>query len=358
MKCNETPNKEITIDIVRKVYDSGFVRTIRSDVGDYSELSKNMDNVMITVTSSAAVSRGNNKSKNPKVRYKSLKKEAAPDLDMDDVFSIAYNPNYGKKLEHQAGRPLEFAPVVLRYMFRDNEVILMNMDGIGVKRMSMKEFNNDVMRFSFIGDGNIIYTTMRTIVNNGIDEEKVVGDYPEYYKKFLILKVKAPYFVFAQLRTHGELSQVAESVRVLKPNDLYLPLDFLDRIERELTSAYIEDANLNCLEHDVCRYGDQLLAAKTIEEAIEILLKLPVGKVKVLLKHLGYKKELYNRWPSFLEYKTWNIAGWLNDPYGWGHFLLEREAFPGLIKSWVQRETQSYASVIREVVDEYVKESK
>ena len=331
----------------------GTVETLEDIVGSYAELSKDMDHVKTTVTASAAVSRGKNTSKNPDVRYKKLKFEAAPDLNIVDIKNKTI-PQEEEKLKPQAGRPLEFAPVVLRYMVKDNEVILMNMSGVGVKRMSMKDFNNNVMRFSFIGDGNIIYTNMRVVVNNGIDEEKVVGDYPDYYKNFFIIKVKAPYFVFAQIRTHSGISQIAESARVLKHDEMYLPENALDKVKEILTEDYIEEEKLNCVGCDYCKYADRMLKAESISELVGVLLEIPVDKVKRILRKSGFKQEIYNRWPSFLEYKTWNMAGWLNDPKAWGHFLLEREAYPNLISSWVQYETHKIADLIREAIKEHV----
>ncbi len=331
----------------------GTVETLEDIIGSYSELSKDMEHVKTTVTASAAVSRGKNTSKNPDVRYKKLKKEAAPDFNITDIASKII-PQHEEELKAQAGRPLEFAPVVLKYVMKENEVVLMNMESIGVKRMSMKDFNNNIMRFSFIGDDNIIYTNMRVIVNNGIDEEKVVGDYPEYYKNFFIVKVKAPYFVFAQIRTHSGISQIAESVRVLKHDEMYLPENALDKVKEILTEEYIEEEKLNCVGCDYCKYADRILKAESISELIGVLMELPVDKVKRILKKSGFKQEIYNRWPSFLEYKTWDMAGWLNDSKAWGHFLLEREAYPNLISSWVQYETRKIADLIKETIKEHV----
>jgi hypothetical protein len=75
-----------------------------------------------------------------------------------------------------------------------------------------------------------------------------------------------------------------------------------------------------------------------------------------LLKAMGYKKEIYNRWPSHMKYKSWIIGGWLNNPYQWGHFLLEREAYPKLHNSWVQPQTAETAKAIRKLIQNYIEE--
>ena len=68
------------------------------------------------------------------------------------------------------------------------------------------------------------------------------------------------------------------------------------------------------------------------------------------MKHLGYHKEIYNRWPNHLKYKTWIMGGYTNDPKAWGHFLLEREVFPDICKSWVQAETKITAEAIGDII--------
>lgn len=340
-------------DITKKVNGNGYVSTIFNQTGDYPKLSKTVKNVIRTVTSCAAVSRGKNTSKNPKVRFGKLLKEAASNMSVEKIDSI----NEIIEIDKSAGRPLEFAPAVLKYAINkgDNLIRVESLDGKALKHFTFPEFNNLIGEFSYLED-DTIYTNMRAVYNAGMDIEDVIGDYPEYYKHFFIAKVRAPYFVFAQIRTHSKISQIAESARVLTHEDYWLPEDILERIKPILTPDFIEDNKLNCVGCDECKYADIILDATEIKEVVDVFLQLPVYKVVNILKEAKYPKEIYNRWPGFMEYKTWNMAGWLNDPNAWGHLLLEREAYPKLSKSWVQKQTKEVAQGLRDIILSYIKQ--
>lgn len=138
------------------------------------------------VTDLAAVSRGKDESKNPKVRFKALLKEAAPNSKEDIVDGF----------DGCASRPLEFAPVVVEFMElidynnesywtivdeteqdknydRDYDMYLTNV------KLSKTDFYNKVVRFSYVEDchwspsGLLVYTNIRTLLNAGVKYEDI-----------------------------------------------------------------------------------------------------------------------------------------------------------------------------------------
>jgi len=339
----------MSIILEKYLWNKSYVKNINIEINEdytHSVVLNNDENKRInTVTKVAAISRGQSKSNNPKRRYDKLLKEAAPNLTLENI-------NDNKNISAIAGRPLEFTPIV----FKKEELIVSN----GTKEIRLLNVNNndivytmpyitflnDLMPFSYLDDG-ILYTNIRACVNSGIPYFKL-----PYNKidKYFIVEVKAPYFVFAQIRTHGRLSQIAASERVISEDDYWLPDDALVKVKTSLTSDFIEAEKLNCIGCDECKYGDRISDATTIDELIEIFLELPIGKVQKILKLAGYNKEIYNRWPNHLKYKTWMIGGYINDPKAWPHFLLEREAFPDKYSSWVQKQTQKVTEVIRDIL--------
>jgi len=334
------------------LWKKGYVKTIEDKLGcSYCEINASKENRINAVTSIAAISRGKDKSKNPEKRYQHLLKEAAPNYSFFDLLELEEK---GDKLEKVAGRPLEFCPVIingyniiseteygipyaeLRLSLKDKEVL----------HISHKDFNNTIGKFSYVEE-NIpdvweIYTNARALLNAGIDESRIPFNRPTELINYFIIELKVPYFVFAQMRTHGLLSQVAVSERVTEEEDYWLPDDILKRVSESNNPI-----------------RGLLQGVKDKKEAEERLYQLffnglTVKGGKEILKALGYKKEIYNRYPSFLKYKTFIIGGWLNNPYQWGHFLLEREAFNELLSSWTQEQTKEAAKAIRKVIEKYL----
>ena len=352
-----------------KLWDKGYVKTIEDKLGcKYNEINTNRDSRINAVTAIAAISRGKDKSNNPEKRYQHLLKEAAPNISFYDL----ENANYDK-LEHTAGRPLEFCPVVVRTMSRE----ILEEDGTTYieTRLSLKDkpfymesedFINNIGKFGYIetsdndksSDMGKLYINARALVNAGIKEEDIPYNKPEELKDYFIAEIKAPYFVFAQLRTHGLLSQVAVSERVVESEEVWLPEDIFDRLEKVDTDLWrmisILPASYNT--ENINYQLDLAIKEKNPDRLIYIFEILPIDTVQKILKDLGYKKEIYQRWYNHMLYKTWIIGGYLNNPYHWGHFLLEREAYDNLLKSWVQPQTKETAKAIRKLILEYIKE--
>ena len=332
--------------LMEKNFSNGcYVKDISPYDNNLESILNNNEDIRVNiVTKVAAISRGNTESKNPIERYKKLLKEAAPNIDLTELKD-------GVKFDKVAGRPLEFAPVKLKVTFPedDNALYYINTCHDGLKIPILRNaFLNKIMPFSYI-EGNTLYTNIRTLVNAGIE----YGLIP-YTKvnNFRIVEVKAPYFVFAQIRTHGKLSQIAVSERVVKEDEYWLPEGALKQIKFKLTKDHIEDLNLNCDSHEFCKFGYRIHEVVTQNELIDIFLEMPIGKVKDILKIAGYHKEIYDRWPNHLKFKRWIMGGYMNDPKQWPHFLLEREAFENNYKSWVQETTKETAINIKEVIYE------
>lgn len=272
-------------------------------------------------TQLAAISRGKDESKNPRKRYMALMKEAEGE---------------------RPSRPFEFLPV----FFHTSDPVLH-----GIQNES-DAFN--LMRFSYIDKDDYMHTNMRALLNIGIREDAV--PFNREIKNFAAFKIKAPMFVWAQIVTHTQLSTESQSDRVSEEYDYWLPEDIEDRIS--------ENYGKNAKQIDIDKFAE-----KVGDESFELLdavhdnnLPLtadgfkewmidfaPQKDVQILLKALGYKREIYSRAPYYFKMKRFVITGWLNDDFAWPHFLRERNAYmnDGGPKNWTQPETQQVSYAIR-----------
>lgn len=330
----------------------GYVKTIEDKLNvRYNNINSSEENRRSAVTSIAAISRGKDKSNNPDKRYQHLLKEAAPNISFYDLENMNYN-----KLEHVAGRPLEYCPVVLGYKREFDMVYLIDLDNNTIiDKVHELKFMNDIVKFSHMTYDKI-YTNLRALYNAGIEYNKI--PYNKEINDYFICEVKAPYFVFAQMRTHGLLSQVAVSERVVDSEELWFPEDIFDRINKNDKALWYLIPKLSAMydKETITSQLDLAIKEKSLSRLIHIFKTLPIDTVQQLLKDLGYKKEIYQRWYNHMLYKTWIIGGYLNNPYQWGHFLLEREAYDNLLKSWVQEQTKDTAKTIRRLILDYLLE--
>ena len=352
-----------------KLWDKGYVKTIEDKLGcKYYNINTSRENRVNAVTSIAAISRGKDNSNNPEKRYSRLLKEAAPDISYYDLLELEESK---LDISKTAGRPLEYAPVVLTGKIKTNkvdftEVVVVEIELKDKKAIELdySEFVNGLGKFSYIVeefDGLIsIYTNVRALINAGIDEGDIPFNRFTELLNYFIIEVKVPYFVFAQLRTHGLLSQVAVSGRVVDEDEIWLPNDILERLDnafhdKERRLAFMDKFKDCCDKEDLDVIIISSITVNDLDSLVEVFKLCPIDTVREILKFLGYKKEIYDRWYNFMEYKTFIIGGWLNNPYQWGHFLLEREAFDSIFKSWVQPQTKETAKAIRELLDNYIK---
>ena len=336
------------------LWEKGYVKNLTYGIsswgvpGSNTTLNDTEETRINSVTKIAAISRGNDSAKKPASRYSKLLKEAAPNKRNGD-----------DKLPGAAGRPLEFAPIKLCVIEDVNYKTVMlfgySTDGVAtefVMSLPYIDYINELVPFSYVDEVSkhmfTIHTNIRACLNAGIPYDKIPHTPVDNYR---VVKVKAPYFVFAQIRTHGRLSQIAASERVITEDDYWLPDDVLVKVRTSLTTEHIEELKLNCVGCDGCKYGTRIHGATTISELADIFLELPVKKVQDILKLAGYHREIYNRWPNHLKYKTWIMGGYKNDPKAWQHFLLEREAYPDLYSSWVQEQTKEVACAIASVLE-------
>ena len=347
-----------------QLWENGYVKTITDKLGcEYYQINTSKENRVNAVTSIAAISRGKDKSSNPTKRYQHLLREVAPNIDYYTLTTLDAN---SVTIEKEAGRPLEFCPVVLTGIATNKNISIANIPYPSIKialnnkdkEIGLAEFMNKIGRFSYIDveqpDLYSIYTNARTLLNAGIPEEDIPLNRFTELLDYFVVEAKIPYFAFAQIRTHGLLSQVAVSERVTEEDEYWLPVDVLNKVKTILTRSYVMSLDLGCEENAIYRYMARIEKATTTQELVKIFLELPVTKVRDILKTAGYKKEIYNRWPNHMKYKTFIIGGFLGDPYQWGHFLLEREAFEGLLKSWVQPTTKETAIAIKNLIEQYL----
>jgi len=341
------------------LWDKGYVKTIEDKLGySYENLASDYPKQELTATTVAAISRGKDKSNNPSARFKHLLKEAAGNYSFYELEKMTPDT----ELLSVAGRPLEYVPVIINIGYKDNEFYFYTAHS--VNKVDYDKLHNDLVKFGHLekeGEDNgytkyKLYTNFRALYNFllklGVDPDTARQHIPPVKTKdYFIAELKAPYFVFAQLRTHGILSQVAVSERVVTEDEYWLPEDIMERYDSPDISIWLA-------KHlDKERYLMAMNEVNDKDSLVNFMLNtLTPEEGQSLLKAMGYKKEIYNRWPSHMKYKSWIIGGWLNNPYQWGHFLLEREAYPKLHKSWVQPQTAETAKAIRKLIQNYIEE--
>jgi len=338
-----------------------YVKNIEDKLGfslRYANASE--ENRIKTATTIAAISRGKDGSNSPESRYKKLLKEAATNVSLVDIL----NGNIDEEnMDTAPGRPLEFIPVAIGAIIvneKDVELVDIDKDKVFAK-ITIADYSN-LMKFSSVfkvlePNRFIITTNMRALLNLGLFNYEDIPYNAERngalsgYKAY---EIKAPYFVFAQIRTHGQMSQVAVSGRVVDEEELWLPEDVVERAVGHFYSIIKTLEKYYDYEFvtDIVDKFRSLASKGNIEH---ILNNIKPVAAREVLKTLGYHKEIYSRFPNMLYYKRWIIAGSIYDKYQWGHLLLEREAFPSLYKSWVQPTTSQVAVMISDKIVEDIR---
>jgi hypothetical protein len=297
---------------------------------DARHANKDEDSRIEWVTSLAAVSRGKDKSENPKKRYASLMKEAE-----------------GKR----PSRPFEFLPVV----FSESE----NESAWNIKIDDEKIV--DLMRFGHFSDtkfdnGTSFYTNMRACINADMPYETI--PYNEEVDGFAAFKIEAPMFVWAQIVTHVMLSTESQSDRVTEETRYWLPDDIESRLEKlNSDDDFMNDA-IEKIYMESMELSDDIASGNvpvSYDGFVEYMIKTASqSDVQLLLKTLGYPREIWSRAPYYFKIKKFIITGWVNDDLAWPHFLRERNAYmnDGGPKNWTQPETQKYAHAIRVLLEE------
>lgn len=344
---------------------------ITDEVSSVPTCDANLDeeNRIKFVTDLAAISRGNYESKNPEVRYKRLMREAAPNkIPLDG------------KAEKAPSRPMEFLPVVFEVTFSLTHVSLYVIhDGDSFMSMDLSDFINNIAKFSYLVEDPVapglykVYTNMRACVNAGIPYDIIPYNNPEDLKDFVAIRAMLPMFVWAQTpNTHTLISKEAQSDRVSKNNNYWLPDDFMDRVK-----AYHEkhdyskksDVSKELLDKAGNKDGSYpskiscqltlcLVGLKDLTQVQNILvygrnnLCSPTQHdVQTYFKELGYQREIYSRAMYYFKYKEVVMTGWKNDPKVWDHLLLEREVWEDKHKSWVQDETKQFVKAVNTLIN-------
>lgn len=309
------------------------------------------------VTDLAAVSRGKDGAKNPKKRYKALLTEAAPQLDKDTYQSMVDYANDELVFKGSPSRPLEFLPIVFDIEIYKNEVTLWDEYGNDIilprdnHSMSFVEFlslaQHSHIEENFSSGNETVYrcyTNMRACINAGIPYEAIPYNTVEELKDFRAFKANVPMFVFNHLITHTALSKEAQSDRVTKNGQYWLPQDFRKRVY-----VYVNenDGQVSSESEDICK---SILSKIYREDIVSYLLSLSQNLVQHFLKDIGYKKEIYQRAMLEFRYKEVVFTGWNNDPKVWEHLFIERNAKPNIWNNWTQNETKQFVQYIKEVI--------
>lgn len=372
------------INVGKHGYVTDEVSTI-----DIKDFNSKLENRIKSVTDVAAISRGKLGSNNPIARFGHLLKEAAYNYSVDELngFNNDVLPEEEERLVNTTGRPLEFCPVILRitnYSQLDSTYTLRSFNGDVIIEEIMDTNLFPLFRFSYVDDYTI-YTNYRAVYNfllgyfrkYGIEKDPselipfITNE--EEAKKFKVLRIKAPMFVWAQFMTHTQLSKISQSDRVSEQEDYWLPDDIHCKID-ELDISSIDSLNDNnfskAIKQFVCEYrsmsntvyneyayagASEEEVQRTVDSLHDIIISyflnvLSQEHVQKFLKLLGYKREIYSRAPYYFKYKEFVIGGWLNDPHSWGHLLLERDGYSNIRKSWTQKETKDFTVAVRGIL--------
>ena len=284
------------------------------------------------VTSIAAISRGKDKSNNPEKRWEHLLKEAAMGT---------------------AGRPLEYYPAIFEVVFYSHMVNVIPYgildDRYKIKNMDTLDFINKISRYSYLSrlgnDRYLLCTNYRTMLNAGWNPDEIPPLPEGWYKDgFKIVKIRCPFFVWAQLMTHTRLSKISQSDRVSGSDEYWLPDDIFIRIKNKReelsgTSLYYDRVLSNVKLND----RDSLLNS--------IINDVSQNDAQEFFKELGYPREIWSRAPYYFKMKTFIMGGWSHDPAVWKNLFLERGVCSEeWNKTWVQKETKEVVEMIKEIV--------
>jgi len=348
---------------MKKVTKSGF------EIELIPFRAKNREEQIKWVTDLAAVSYGKTESSNPDKRFEALKKESAnpltlvphcPDCNailnkekdgtircrkcgykIDEKLSFMEMLLFFPELftvEKGPSRPLEFSPAIAQVIIEDGLKYMVLGDNT-LAPITDIQFEHLIKFSTVVSYENkyFLLTSERTLLTMGMEQTDGVFGNDEYFA----VRVKAPYFVFAQLRTHGQLSQVAVSDRWSKVKDeIWLPVDIKDRLKK-ITYPLPPDFEV------ALQNGEPIWKA--------MYNHLTVPQAQKLLKDMDYKQEIWKRWPNHLAYKTWVIGGYIKNLYGWIHMLVQRSAFPEIYEDHTQEETKEVVRGIRELFTDFFK---
>lgn len=357
-----------------ELFNNGYVTDEVSSV-DSSEANINLENRIKFVTDIAAISRGKEKSNNPESRYKHLQKEAAINIGIRDLNELDRDVNVSNEKDVQdnintVGRPFEFIPVVVKVLIDNNSGVITDENDNELHKVNditdVIDIVTDLSRYGYNVKNTITDNLFKrgcieyTIYTNGRNYIYVANKYNFTNKEipfcvsigFKVLRVCAPMYSWGQIMTHTQLSKISQSDRVSESDDYWLPDDIVEKLlsidTNELKDEYVTDF-LYYFKKVVNTNSDVDNIRKYI--IYNFLNVLPQNSVQKLLKLGGYKREIYSRAPYYFKYKEFIIGGWLNDPKGYGHMLLERDAYENIRTSWTQDETKAYAKAIKNVLN-------
>lgn len=340
------------------------------------ESNLNEENRAKFVTDLAAVSRGKDAANNPANRFASLLEEAAPTHENIESHKVSNTP-----ISKSPSRPVEFLPVVIKYLITGDVVELFDTKGNQLSYgddmicFSFAQFNNLIGKHSYLTN-DTIYTNMRCLVNATIPYEAIPYNTPEELKDFKAIKANIPMFIWAQVpNTHTAISKEAQSDRVAENTGYWLPEDLRERVyEYWMKNDYSnkEDSVKESLRKKgdvLSSYGSysslvfakltiEILAAKDkaqipylfINGRPETLLSPTQYDVQMYFRELGYHREIWSRAMYYFKYKEVVMTAWYNDPKTWKHLFIERSVEPEINKNWTQKDTQLFCSKIKEII--------
>ena len=181
--------------------------------------------------------------------------------------------------------------------------------------------DKDIQLFGFF-KGECYYTNIREILNWDWNLE----DCLEYidFSNYKIFRGVAPYFVYQQLRTHGQMDFVSHSQRYADSAlGYWMPKD----IEVIVKGVWRNPEMFDNTD------WDRIVESRSSEE------------LKSLIKKVSNRKEVYDRGADMLQYRSFCIGGYVQ-PNGWIHFIKQR-----VHDKHTQLETRDFCSMFEEFID-------
>ena len=269
-----------------------------------------------------------------------------------------------------ASRPFEFIPVIFKilpvvdgYSLCDVELLQTAQRGtsgrielqvVATEQFAVVEeevYENMIQPFTYKKDG-VLYSNFRALINAGIPEEDIPlmnESVSGLYEDYRVIEAYAPMFVWAQFRTHGRMSMLSQSDRLVERNEYWLPTDFRDKVYSYVDKQTDDEMNpvaIKITNSTFFHISKAILESPSHDGVVDVLLKgtnafkLSQQELLEFFKVLGYKREIYQRALYYFKLKKFIIGGWKTDPNTWIHLALERTA------GWTQGTSKDFAGMI------------
>jgi len=169
---------------------------------------------------------------------------------------------------------------------------------------------NQFQMFGFFSP-SFYYTNARELLNWGWSLDNVLDTVD--FTNYKVFKCVAPYFIYGQISTHTQLTTVSHSQRYAESNLGYWKPNEID-VEQGVWDGYVETSSKIMLTKYMKRAGIN-------------------------------RKEVYDRGADMLQYRSFTIGGYTNNPNAWDHFIKQR-----VDDNHTQLETREFCQIFKDLL--------